>query len=120
MLQTEPKVNFPKSVHQYSLRSHVKPIYPKATPFGRFFSKVLQAMADVVKTAKAYSKVKLEQLYMTFNRRNQREEPSQKLLDNPLVLLNDQQWEKFQAALDAPERELPNLKKLFSEPSVFG
>jgi uncharacterized protein (DUF1778 family) len=34
--------------------------------------------------------------------------------------LSPQQWEDFCAALDAPPRELPGLKKLFNRPSVFG
>ena len=33
--------------------------------------------------------------------------------------LNDEQWTKFMAALDAPPRELPRLKKLLQEPGVF-
>ena len=33
--------------------------------------------------------------------------------------LNAEKWEAFQAALDAEPRDLPRLKKLFSEPSVF-
>ena len=30
------------------------------------------------------------------------------------------QWKKFVAALDAPPREIPALRKLLAEPSVFG
>ena len=33
--------------------------------------------------------------------------------------LNADQWEQFLAALDAPPRESPRLRKLLSEPSVF-
>lgn len=33
--------------------------------------------------------------------------------------LNAEQWEAFQAALDAPTHASPNLKKLLREPSVF-
>jgi uncharacterized protein (DUF1778 family) len=33
--------------------------------------------------------------------------------------LNAEQWEAFMAALDAPPRELPRIKRLFSEPSIF-
>ena len=33
--------------------------------------------------------------------------------------LNDDQWAKFIAALDAPPKELPRLKKLLQEPGVF-
>ncbi len=33
--------------------------------------------------------------------------------------LNAEQWEAFMLALDAPPRELPRVKRLFSEPSIF-
>jgi len=33
--------------------------------------------------------------------------------------LDEEQWARFQEALDAPPRPLPRLKKLISEPSVF-
>jgi len=33
--------------------------------------------------------------------------------------LNADQWQTFQAALDAPPRPLPRLAKLLREPSVF-
>jgi uncharacterized protein (DUF1778 family) len=33
--------------------------------------------------------------------------------------LDAQQWSAFQAALDAPPRYLPQVAKLFSEPSTF-
>lgn len=33
--------------------------------------------------------------------------------------LNAEEWEAFMAALDAPPRELPRVKRLFSEPSIF-
>ncbi len=35
------------------------------------------------------------------------------------IVLNDEQWEAFQAALNAPPRDLPRLRRLFEEPSVF-
>jgi uncharacterized protein (DUF1778 family) len=33
--------------------------------------------------------------------------------------LDTPRWEAFQAALDAPPRDLPDLKRLLSEPSIF-
>jgi uncharacterized protein (DUF1778 family) len=33
--------------------------------------------------------------------------------------LDEEQWVRFQEALDAPPRSLPALKKLLSEPSPF-
>ena len=33
--------------------------------------------------------------------------------------LDAEQWEAFMAALDAPPRQLPRVKRLFSEPSIF-
>jgi uncharacterized protein (DUF1778 family) len=40
------------------------------------------------------------------------------LPDRRRFYLNDEQWEAFQAALDAPPRYLPKVAKLFSEPSI--
>ena len=37
----------------------------------------------------------------------------------PLFLLNDEQWENFMAALDAPPQPMPRLEKLLREPSVL-
>ncbi|HEY9785368.1 MAG TPA: DUF1778 domain-containing protein [Candidatus Obscuribacterales bacterium] len=34
--------------------------------------------------------------------------------------LSPEKWEAFCAALDAPPREIPALKRLFDKPSVFG
>jgi uncharacterized protein (DUF1778 family) len=33
--------------------------------------------------------------------------------------LNAEQWEAFQAALDAPLRSMPRLRRLLRQPSVF-
>jgi uncharacterized protein (DUF1778 family) len=33
--------------------------------------------------------------------------------------LNAEQWEAFMMALDAPSHELPRIKRLFSEASIF-
>lgn len=33
--------------------------------------------------------------------------------------LNAEQWEAFQAALDAPPRPLPRLERLMREPGIF-
>jgi uncharacterized protein (DUF1778 family) len=41
------------------------------------------------------------------------------LADRSRFGLNTEQWKAFQEALDAPPRELPRLKRLFQEPSVF-
>lgn len=40
------------------------------------------------------------------------------LADQRRFFMNEEQWEKFQAALDAPPRDLPELRKLLTEPSV--
>ncbi len=34
-------------------------------------------------------------------------------------LLTAVQWEAFMAALDAPPRELPHLRRILDEPSIF-
>jgi uncharacterized protein (DUF1778 family) len=41
------------------------------------------------------------------------------LPDRRKFVLSEKQWKEFQAALDAPPRPLPRLKRLLTEPSVF-
>ena len=41
------------------------------------------------------------------------------LADRRFFTLDDEQWRAFVAALDTPPRELPRLKKLFQEKSIF-
>jgi uncharacterized protein (DUF1778 family) len=41
------------------------------------------------------------------------------LPDRQYFGLDAKRWAAFQAALDAPPRSMPRLKKLFHEPSVF-
>lgn len=41
------------------------------------------------------------------------------LPDRQRFTLDTAQWAAFQAALNAPNRKLPRLKKLLQEPSVF-
>ena len=40
------------------------------------------------------------------------------LVDQTRLLLNEQQWKQFMEALDRPPRVIPQIKKLFSKPSV--
>lgn len=41
------------------------------------------------------------------------------LADRRVFQLPPEKWEAFVAALDAPPRDLPRLRKLLNEPSVF-
>lgn len=41
------------------------------------------------------------------------------LPDRRYFTLDAEQWEEFMAALDAPPRDLPRLRRLLDEPSVF-
>jgi uncharacterized protein (DUF1778 family) len=41
------------------------------------------------------------------------------LADRTRFVLNAEQWTAFLAALDAPPRDLPRLKRLFRKQSVF-
>jgi Protein of unknown function (DUF1778) len=41
------------------------------------------------------------------------------LPDRGKFVLNQKQWKEFQAALDAPLRPMPRLKRLLTQPSVF-
>ncbi|WP_352597942.1 DUF1778 domain-containing protein [Mesorhizobium sp. M0488] len=44
---------------------------------------------------------------------------SEKLADRRSFRLDAEKWAAFMAALDAPTRDLPSLKRLLSEPSIF-
>ena len=44
---------------------------------------------------------------------------SEALLDRRLFVLDDNQWDQFQNALDTRPGDKPALKKLLSEPGVF-
>lgn len=41
------------------------------------------------------------------------------LADRTRFVLSPQKWREFNAALDAPPREIPALRRLFREASVF-
>lgn len=41
------------------------------------------------------------------------------LADQRVLWMNAEQWEKFHAALEAPPRDIPALRKLLTEPSIF-
>lgn len=41
------------------------------------------------------------------------------LADQAHFYLSPEKWDEFCAVLDAPPRELPELRKLLTEPSVF-
>lgn len=41
------------------------------------------------------------------------------LADRRHFELSTEQWESFQAALDAPSRPMPRLERLIREPSIF-
>jgi uncharacterized protein (DUF1778 family) len=47
------------------------------------------------------------------------ERADETLADRQTFSLDAAQWAKFQAALDAPPRALPRLRRLLTEPSVF-
>ncbi len=41
------------------------------------------------------------------------------LPDRTRFVLNEEQWQAFNAILDAPPRDLPRLRRLLTEPSVL-
>lgn len=41
------------------------------------------------------------------------------LAEQRTIVLNEEQWAEFQAALDAPPRTLPRVRTLFQEPGFF-
>jgi uncharacterized protein (DUF1778 family) len=40
-------------------------------------------------------------------------------MGDPFPVLPAEQWRAFNAALDAPAKEIPALRRLLTEPSVF-
>ena len=48
-----------------------------------------------------------------------RERDAEALLDRRHFVLDPERWAAFQAALDAPARPNPRLKKVLQTPSVF-
>jgi uncharacterized protein (DUF1778 family) len=44
---------------------------------------------------------------------------NQALADRRHFVLNDEQWQAFQQALDAPPQSLPRLKNLMTEPGLL-
>ena len=47
-----------------------------------------------------------------------REKAEETLTDQSRFVLNDEQWKRFNAALDRPAREKPRIRRLFSEHHV--
>ncbi len=47
------------------------------------------------------------------------ERADEALADRRVFRLSAEQWEKFQAALDAPPRDLPALRELLNTPGPF-
>ena len=45
---------------------------------------------------------------------------NQALADRRHFVLDDEQWQAFQQALDRPVQAKPHLKKLLTEPGVLG
>jgi uncharacterized protein (DUF1778 family) len=41
------------------------------------------------------------------------------LAEQRSFILSLEKWEKFQAALDAPPRDIPRMRRLMQEPSIF-
>jgi uncharacterized protein (DUF1778 family) len=42
------------------------------------------------------------------------------MAEQRLFLLTDKQWDAFQAALDRPVQDKPQLRKLLTEPGALG
>jgi len=65
--------------------------------------------------------VRLQQVKMTeFMIKSAQFAAEMALADRNRFVLPAGNWCKFYAALDAPPRAIPELRKLFSEPSAFG
>jgi len=53
------------------------------------------------------------------NHSNGKEKIKRILTDNGHYKLTEEQWKNFTEALNAPVKDLPNVKKLFDEPTIF-
>jgi uncharacterized protein (DUF1778 family) len=73
------------------------------------FKKRIIAMASEIKQ-KTVSDFVLDEAY---------EEAQRVLAEQAHFYLPEDKWEEYNKALEAPVRDLPNLKKLFAEPSIF-
>ena len=73
------------------------------------FKKRIIAMAAEVKQ-KTISDFVLDEAY---------EEAQKILAEQAHFYLSEDKWEEYNKALEAPVRDLPNLRKLFAEPSIF-
>jgi uncharacterized protein (DUF1778 family) len=63
---------------------------------------------------------KLQQVRLTeFMVRSSQAAAEAALAERTRFLLPPEKWREFNAALDSPPREVPRLRKLFSEPAVF-
>ena len=47
------------------------------------------------------------------------ERADETLAEQRSFILSPQKWEAFQAALDAPPRDIPRMRRLMHEPSIF-
>jgi uncharacterized protein (DUF1778 family) len=43
----------------------------------------------------------------------------QPIADEPVIVMSPRAWQAFCDALDAPPRDIPALRKLLTEPSIF-
>lgn len=47
------------------------------------------------------------------------ERADEALAEQRTFILSPEKWEAFQAALDAPPRDIPRMRRLMQEPSIF-
>ncbi len=47
------------------------------------------------------------------------ERAEEALAEQRSFIMSTEKWEAFQAALDAPPRDLPRMRRLLNEPSIF-
>ena len=74
---------------------------------------------DAQKTFLIYAATLRDEKLSTFVLNSAMKEAEEIVAQNVHFSLPDKQWKAFCAALDKPAREIPKLKKLFIDPSIF-
>lgn len=81
----------------------------------RIYLRVTSEQKDILERAAQEKHISLTNFVLE----NSYEAALRILTDKTHFLLNEEQWNAFCQALDAPPREIPALRKLLTEPSVF-
>ncbi len=73
-----------------------------------------ETQRDFISRAAAYKNLSIDEFVL-----NQAVQSASQILEQTDFILSQEKWDEFYQALDAPPRDLPALRELFSKPSVF-